>query len=167
MAITVTWGTKVINIPQADLTFIGGTLYSLDVDAFRLRLKDLEDDEEGIVFIRTHNHNTELVIGGVTYARSVEIINGYTVTFENGNYRVSLVGANNNISDVTNLNNVSILSNNSAGLVNLPEVTEMHKLHGLDADNPLDVSDSARSAGADIQQTITEPVPGTTRVTRT
>jgi hypothetical protein len=115
--ITIDWPTKIINIPQADLTFISGQLYELDVDVFRLRLKDLEDDEEGITFIRTHNHNTEVTVSGTTLARVVEIINGYTITFEDGQYAVRLVGANSNISDVTNINQVSIRSSNSAGLI--------------------------------------------------
>ena len=118
MAISVNWPTKVINVPQADLTFLGGTEYELDVDAFRLALRDLEDDEGGMGFVRTHRHNTEVTIAGVTYARLVEIINSYTVTFEDGQYSVDLVGANNNIAEVLNLNQVSVRSNNSAGLVN-------------------------------------------------
>lgn len=118
MAISITWGTRVIFVPQSFLVNLGGGVYSLDVDAFRLALKDLEDDEAGMPFLRTHNHNTEVTIGGVTLARVVEIINGYTVTFENGMYAVALVGANNNIGDVANVNSVSIRSNNSAGLVN-------------------------------------------------
>jgi len=47
----------------------------------------------------------------------VEIINGYTVTFEDGQYRVTLLGANSNVADVTNVNQVSIQPNNSAGQV--------------------------------------------------
>lgn len=117
MAISINWATGVITIPQADLTFISGNLYELDVDWFRLQLKSLEDDEEGIHFPRTHNHNTEVTLGGVVYARTVEIISPYTITFENGSYRVRFVGANNNISDKTNLNSVSLLVQNSAGLV--------------------------------------------------
>lgn len=118
MAISVDWGTKVIFVPQSFLTDLGGGVYSLDVDTFRLALKDLEDDEAGMPFLRTHNHNPEITVGGVTLARVVEIINGYTVTFENGMYAVNLVGANNNISDVANVNSVSIRASNSAGLVN-------------------------------------------------
>lgn len=117
MAISIDWPTKVITIPQADLTFVSGNLYELDVNAFRLSLRDLEDDFTGMVFPTTHTHNTSITLSGVTYARFFEIINGYTVTFENGSYRVSLVGANNNIPDVANLNSVSILNNNSAGLI--------------------------------------------------
>jgi len=118
LAITITWGTKVINVPQADLTFLGGLEYELDVDVFRLALKGLEDTEDGIAFIRTHNHNPPVTVGGIVLGRVVEIINGYTVTFEDpgSSYSVTLVGANNNVQDVSNLNRVSIRSTNSAGL---------------------------------------------------
>jgi len=119
MAISIDWGTKVITVPQADLSALGGDLYELDTDWFRLQLKALEDDEEGMPYLDTHQHNTELVLGGVTYARTIEIINGYTVTFEDGQYAVTLTGSNNNIADVVNLNNVSVRTNNAAGLVAL------------------------------------------------
>jgi hypothetical protein len=116
--ITINWSTKVISVPQSYLTFQGGTDYELDIDQFRLDLRDLEDDVQGMPFDQTHNHNTEFVLSGTTYARVVELINGYTVTFEAGSYRVLLRGANSNISDFTNLNGVSIDSANSAGLTN-------------------------------------------------
>ena len=117
MPITITWSTHTINVPQDYLTPISGTLYELDVDAFRLALKDIEDSEEGMPHPTTHSHNTEVSLGGVTYARTVEILYPYTVTFQNGQYRVRLAGANNNIADVANLNQVSILSMNAAGLI--------------------------------------------------
>jgi len=115
--ITIDWGAKIINIPQSYLTDLGGGVYELDTDQFRLDLKDLEDDEEGMNFPDTHRHTTEVVLSGVTYARFVEIINGYTITFEDGQYAVNLTGSNNNISDVTNVNQVSVRSFNSAGLI--------------------------------------------------
>lgn len=117
MAISVHWPTGVITIPQADLTHLGGLRYQLDVNVFRLSLKDLEDSEEGQVWPNTHNHNTELTLSGVTYARSFEIINGYTVEFENGMYSVSCIGANHNIADVKVVNSVSLIIGNSAGLI--------------------------------------------------
>lgn len=117
MAVTINWQTRVISIPQADLTYLGGVLYELDVDALRLTLKDLEDDTDGMVFPRTHNHNTEVVLAGVTFARTVEIINGYTVQFEDGQYTVRCVGANHNIADVKVANQVSLIIGNSAGLI--------------------------------------------------
>lgn len=119
MAISVNWPTGVISVPKADMTLVQSDPFEireLDIDTFRLALKDLEDDAEGQVWIRTHNHNTTVTVGGVTLARVVEIINGYTVTFEDGQYAVNLVGANSNIGDVVNLNNVSVRVANSAGL---------------------------------------------------
>jgi len=113
---TINWVTKVITIPQSFLTFISGSLYELDVNELRLVLKDIEDDE-GIPFPDTHRHNTQVLLSGVTYARTFEIINGYTVTFENGNYSVRCVGANHNLADVKNVNYVSLIVGNSAGLI--------------------------------------------------
>lgn len=115
--ITIDWATKVIDVPQADLTDLGGGVYELDVDQFRLELKDLEDSDEGMLWDATHRHNTEVTLSGTTYARSVEIINGYTVEFEDGNYTVKCVGANHNIGDVKVVNSVSLIIGNSAGLI--------------------------------------------------
>lgn len=120
MAITVNWGTKVISVEKVDMTLIQSTpieVYSLDVDTFRLALKNLEDDVAGITFLDTHRHTTETVLSGVTYARFVEIINGYTIEFEDGQYVVNTLGANHNISDVKIPNQVSLVTNNSAGLI--------------------------------------------------
>jgi hypothetical protein len=120
VAITIDWATKIISVPQSDLILISGNKYYLDVDTFRLALKDLEDSEEGMAFPMTHNHNSVVVLSGVSYARVVEIINGYTVSFEDTGtpYSVRLQGANNNIFDVTNvIANVSVIVTNSAGLI--------------------------------------------------
>jgi len=117
MAITIDWATKVIFIPQNYLTDLGGNIYELNVNTFRLDLRDIEDNEEGIPFQYTHIHNTEVTLGGLTLSRVVEIIAPYTVTFEDGQYAVNLVGANNNIADRTNVNQVSVRSSNSAGMV--------------------------------------------------
>src|SRR3990167_8753976 len=125
MAITINWSTKVISVPKADLTLISSSpieIRELNINTFRLTLKDLEDDVEGMPYLTTHNHNTTLAVGGVTLARVVEIINGYTVTFENGSYAVNLVGANSNIGDVLNLNSVSVRAANSAGLIQQSEL---------------------------------------------
>jgi len=119
MAVTsVNWATGVITVPQTDLTSLGGSNYQHNVNTFRLALKVLEASEEGLPFRDTHNHITEVTLSGVTYARFVEILDPYTVTYENGNYRVYLVGANNNIVDKLNLNSVQVIPSNSAGLIN-------------------------------------------------
>ena len=122
MAISVAWPTKIINVPKADMTLVSSSPFEvrqLDIDVFRLTLKDREDDEEGQPWPTTHNHNAAVTVGGVTLAQVVELINGYTVTFEDGSYAVNLVGANSNIGDVVNLNTVSVRAANSAGLTDL------------------------------------------------
>lgn len=119
MAITINWATGVIFIPKADTTLVQASpeIRQLDLDVLRLRLKDLEDDEAGMPYPRTHNHNAPVSVGGVTLARVVEILSPYTITFEDGQWAVNLVGANSNVSDVSNVNQVSIRSANSAGLI--------------------------------------------------
>lgn len=118
--ISIDWGTKVINVPKSDTVLVSigpPELREFDVDAFRLNLKALEASAEGMPFLDTHTHNTEVVLSGITYARFFILINGYTVTFENGQYQVRLFGANHNIADFTNPNSVGILTQNSAGLI--------------------------------------------------
>ena len=119
MALSIDWATKVITVPQADLTLVSGSIYELDVNQFRLDLKDIEDSEDGSVFPDTHRHNTEVTLSGTTYARTVEIINGYTVLFEDVGtpYTVKCVGANHNIGDVKVVNQVSLIIGNAAGLI--------------------------------------------------
>lgn len=119
MAVSIHWGTRVITIPQADLTYVSAGLYQLDVNALRLALKDIEDSETGMPFPDTHRHNSPVVLSGVTYARTFEIINGYTITFQDVGtpYTVICVGANHNVADVKNVNQVSLIIGNAAGLI--------------------------------------------------
>ena len=119
--VSVNWPTRVITVEIADLTLVSPNEYTHDVDQFRLALKDLEDDE-GMPFPDTHLHIAPISFGTTSLARVVEIINNYTITYEDGQYSVSLIGANSNIGDVVNLNQVSIRSNNTAGLVNIDEL---------------------------------------------
>jgi hypothetical protein len=120
MAISIDWGTKEIFVPKIDTDLVQSSpveIRQLNLNQFRLSLKDLEDNFDGMPYQRTHKHNTEVGLGGIIYARVIEMINGYTVTFENGAYAVNLIGANSNVGDVTNLNQVSVRSANAAGLI--------------------------------------------------
>jgi len=122
MAITIDWPTKVITVNKADMILIQSTpsfIYQLNMDFFHETLRDIEDDFDGIVNETTHNYVGPISVGGVVLARVVELINGYTVTFEDDQYRVNLTGANTNLADVTNVNQVSVASSNSAGLQDL------------------------------------------------
>ena len=120
MAISVHWGTKVITVPQSDLLQVQATpieVYELNINDLRLTLRDLEDDAAGIPFSDTHVYNPPITVAGTTLARVVEILAPYTLTFEPDlPYGVNVVGGNSNIPDRTNPNNVSVRSDNSAGL---------------------------------------------------
>lgn len=120
--ITIDWGnTYKIQVPKSYLTLVSGTLYELDTDQFRLDLKALEASEDGMPFPKTHDHNTQYSVAGVTYARSIEILSPYSVEFEDGAYSVRLTGSNNNIFDIQNgilvQNQVQVIPTNSAGLI--------------------------------------------------
>jgi len=121
MAISVDIGTKIIYVPQSYLTFVSGVSYTLDTNQLRLDLRDWEDSEEGMIADITHNHATSITLSGVTYARFLEIINGYQVEFEDtgAHYTVICQGTNHNIADVMVLNAANLIVGNSAGLVEI------------------------------------------------
>lgn len=123
MALTLNPATRLISVPQADLTFVSGTLYDLDSDQFRKDVMDLLASEAYIWMPDAFTHNTEVSVAGVTYARSIEFINSYSIQFENtaSAYTVRIIGSNNNIFDVENgilvpTPLVTVISTNSAGL---------------------------------------------------
>lgn len=120
MAITVNWGTKVITVPQADLLLVQSTpieVYELNINDLRLELRTAEDDALGIPHSDTHIYTAPLTVAGTTLARVVEILEPYTLTFTPDlAYGVNVVGGNSNVPDRTNPNNVSVRSDNSAGL---------------------------------------------------
>ena len=119
MAITIDWVSQVIFVPQADLSLLSPGVYELDIQDFRLALRALEASPEGAVYPPTHLHNTEVSVGSFVLARAVVIINGYTVEFEDvgSPYTVSVTGGNHNIGEVKVVNQVSLIINNSGGLV--------------------------------------------------
>tara|TARA_R110000796_G_scaffold219934_1_gene335991 strand:+ start:7008 stop:10589 length:3582 start_codon:yes stop_codon:yes gene_type:complete len=164
--VTINWETRVISVAKDYLTPTANpTIFNLDTNTFRLDLKGLEDDEDGIAYPDTHQHNTEVPLGGIIYARVIEIINGYTITFENDFYAVNLFGSNNNIGDVVNLNFVSIRTNNSAGLIVDPSISESldygehviyNEVSGTTGDSwPVGTYASPVNNNADLQSLLT------------
>ena len=121
MALSLDPATKIVTIPQADLTLVGGTLYELDTNQFRLDVGILLASEAYIWMDYAFQHNTEVTVAGTTFARIIEFINGFSIEFEDGQYTVRLAGSNNNIFDVENgilqQNQVQVIAQNSAGLV--------------------------------------------------
>jgi hypothetical protein len=123
MTVSVTWPTRVIFVPKAD-TVLTGTdpltgreLRTYDTDTLRRELRDLEDDQVGRAFPRTHDYDQSFVLGGVTYAPVLTFVNDYQIEFEDGQYRVVLEGSNNNAADVAVVNQVQIVPTNAAGQV--------------------------------------------------
>lgn len=122
MAITLDPATKVYSIPQADLTLVTGTLYSADTDAIRTEMMALLASEPYIWMEDSYNHNTEIVVAGVTYARTITTLNGYSYTFTpDSQWSVRLEGSNNDFWDIEagflNQNQVQVIPTNSAGLI--------------------------------------------------
>jgi hypothetical protein len=155
MAITIDWNTLVINVPRTDMLLVQSNpteIRQLDLNAFRLELKSIEASADGMAFLDNHRHNPPVTVGGVTLARVVEIINGYSVTFEDGQYAVNLVGANSNVADVTNVNQVSVRSANSAGLTYSKEIEDQSYLGAriwIDTINGVSGSQYPRGTPAD------------------
>jgi hypothetical protein len=156
MTISVDWTGAAANpyrilVEKADMTLVQAgppEIYELDVDAFRLTLRDLEDDPDGRPWPKTHVHDTETLLSGVIYARKVTILEPYTVEFENGTYQVNCVGANHNIGDRKVVNSVSLLINNSAGLT-VP--TSPESIAAVVWDELLSAHTTAGSAGEALQ----------------
>lgn len=119
MAYSVDWTSRVVTVPRADMTLVQSSpveIRELDADVFRLTLKGLEAGE-GMPHLDIHRHTAPTTLAGVTYARFVEVINGYTIEFEPGIYTVNVIGGNTNLGDVRVPNTVSLNTANSAGLV--------------------------------------------------
>lgn len=122
MAISIDYLTNIIFIPRADLVEIQNTpsfVYQLNLEWFYRQVADLQDDQAGSPFPTAVENTAPVNVGGVLLARVIQVINGYTVEFEDGQYAVNLTGANTNLQDVAVVNQVSIRPNNSAGLQDL------------------------------------------------
>jgi hypothetical protein len=120
MAYSVDWIARVVTIPVADLIYVAVGSYQLSMVAFHKEARRLEwEFDEGLWFPQILDRGNSRTLAGVPYAPFDEIINGYTVTFDPTAARVSVVGSNNNIFDVMNINGVSVATANSAGLTDV------------------------------------------------
>lgn len=125
MAITVDWANAIINVPRDDMPLVQSTpteIRELNLNDFRLTLKALESSLEGMGFQKMLDHYTAIQVGGVELAHVLILLAPYTVTFEDGQYAVNLVGANSNVGDRVNVNQVSVRSANSAGLAQTSDI---------------------------------------------
>ena len=109
--LTVNWSTNVITVPLSDLTLVSGTNYQLTVDFWWQLIRDKNDDADATPYSGLYNN----IPPTSSTPRIVEVLSPYTVTFENGNYSVNVIGGNTNLRDVVNKNNVSVNTNNTTG----------------------------------------------------
>ena len=157
MAITLDPATKTFSIPQADLTLVTGTLYAADTDALRIEMMSLLASEPYIWMPDSYIHNTEVTVAGVTYARTISTINGYSYTFTpDSQWSVRLEGSNNDWFDVEagnlNQNQVQVIPTNSAGLI----VNAGQSLGQGDLDNIADAVWDESLTGHDTSGTFGE-----------
>ena len=119
MSYSVDWVAKVITIPTSDLILISGTRYQLQMLDFLIEIRRLEAEfDEGLWAPQILNHTDDRPdFAGVNYAGFDEMINGYTIQITGAATRVDLTGTNNNLIDVLIPTGVSVVPNNSAGLV--------------------------------------------------
>lgn len=125
MNYTIDYTTYVIEIERASLPIASASpteVRTFEVGQFHELLRDTEDGVVGIHFPDTHNWVASKNIGGVTLAPIFEMLAPYTVTFEDGLYAVNVLGANSNIGEYTNKNQVSVWITNSAGLTDRIDV---------------------------------------------
>jgi hypothetical protein len=167
MAITIDPATFIISVPKSFMTLVQSLpfeIYELDSNAFRNALNDWADSEDGMYMPDTNRHNTEVTIDGLTYARTIEILDPYSITFEDGQYQVNITGSNNNIHSKRNLNQVSIVPHNSAGLINVkvgdPWATDLSTYNIAGTAGKL-VKDTLSLAG-DIDTKVSAQVDGLT-----
>jgi len=120
--LSIDWATYTINIARADMLLLQSNpieVRQLDLTELHVALRALEDDALGMVHPSTHNYKGPTTISGVTLAQVVEVLDPYSVTFEDGQYAVNVTNGNSNIADKVNINNVGVRTANSAGLQDL------------------------------------------------
>ena len=119
MNINIDWGILNINVPRTEMLLVQSTpveIRQLDLTEFRFAMHDKQDDEAGMSYKHMHERVPPKTVAGVTLAQVIEIVNNYTVTFEDGLYNVNIVGGNSNVADKVIKNQVGVNTANSAGL---------------------------------------------------
>lgn len=149
-AIFVDWGKSEVFVPKVAMTIVQTTpsfIYELNVNTFRLAIRSLEDNVEGMPYLKAVDYVAPKTVGGVELARVVELLPPYTLTFEDGQYGVNLIGGNSNLADRLNLNQVSVRAANSAGLVQTSEIEYSSYQGGVTLDQENGVTGQAYPIG--------------------
>lgn len=150
MTISVDWPTGVISVQKSDLTLVQSTptvIYDHDMSGFWRALRALEDSVDGRPFPSILEYDQSKTVGGVGLAAVLVLTDYYTVTYEDDQYAVNLKGLNTNVGDRINVNQVSIRSGNSAGLVQTNEIQFAAYQGGVTIDQSLTTTGSVYPLG--------------------
>lgn len=125
MSILIDWLSKVITVHKADLAVVqlSPEIRQLNLGSFHLTLRALEAAYLGMPYPQTHTNVTPYVVGDVAIPRVMHFVNGYTITFENGDYTVWVVGGASNIQGVVTPNDVVVELHNDE-----PECVDIHSV---------------------------------------
>lgn len=123
MALSWDFVNKIVTVPQSDCVLVSGTFYTLDTNWFKNELNAELSNETHIWVDDVYTHNTEVgPIAGTTFARTIQIINGWQVQFSpDAQWSVQLEGSNNDIWSIGDgilvQNQVQVIPTNSGGLI--------------------------------------------------
>ena len=123
MSLNCHWPTKVITVPKSDLTLVSGTKYSLTVLYWFQLLRELNGTVEGVaetIGAPIYNNTSPTP----ATPRIIDVINGYTIQFEDGLYSVDIIEGNTNLRDVEIKNSVSVGTNNTTGFVSGDDISD-------------------------------------------
>ncbi|MCP4489783.1 MAG: hypothetical protein GY820_21070 [Gammaproteobacteria bacterium] len=153
MTYSVDWTAKVITVPLDDLTFVSGSVWSLDVSAFWIEVRRLEaSPEEGLGREQALEFINTQILSGITYSPIVKLINGYTWKTGTTNKVITLLGPNGNLLDtfITG-DGVSVLANNSAGKTDDSD-------SGVTTQNIIDIVDAIMARVIENGETFSESI---------
>ncbi len=117
MAYSVDWTAKVITVPLDDLTFVSGSVWSLDTSDVWIEVRRLEaSPSDGLGRPQALEFVNTQILSDIPYSPIIKLINGYTWKTGTTNKVITLLGPNSNLLDtfITG-DGVSVLANNSAG----------------------------------------------------
>ena len=137
MTVSIDYNTYVIAVSKDETQLVGINpatgleVRELNIDTFGRTLADVQDNTDDVWASTAFSYTKPANIGGVFLAAVLLILEPYTITFEDGQYAINLIGGNTNIQDVTNVNQVSIRPSNSAGLTFSEEINSQSYINGL------------------------------------
>ncbi len=164
MAYSVNWATKVVTIPKSDTTLVSVSpdVRQLDIEDFWKAIIDIEDSDEAMAFPPIIENTAPKALFSLTLARTVLVINGYSITFEDGLYSINIVGGNSNLDDpgIVNKNSVGVNTKNSAGLIVVAGATAPVDFDALMDNQEIEPGFTMRAAMRLMLTALAGPVAG-------